>query len=170
MPGTAGILEEGESSPKGVLRRKENDEPLIKGNSGYRTSPRISPVRTPKVSLTGPVPAIAITANTPTPNKKRKVETPSSTSTTPKQATPGTKPVTPVSKAATPGSKHRTPLSKTGTPKSVAVTPKSAKKTPIVNAIGNKALKKKEDAKSGATGVRKIRHKPGVVALREMRK
>ena len=53
--GTAGILEEGESSPKGVLRRKENDEPLIKGNSGYRTSPRISPVRTPKVSLTGKV-------------------------------------------------------------------------------------------------------------------
>ena len=36
--------------------------------------------------------------------------------------------------------------------------------------LGNKALKKKEDAKSGATGVRKIRHKPGVVALREMRK
>lgn len=105
MPGTAGILEEGESSPKGVLRRKENDEPLIKGNSGYRTSPRISPVRTPKVSLTGPVPAIAITANTPTPNKKRKVETPKSKSTTPKQATPGTKPVTPVSKTATPDRK-----------------------------------------------------------------
>jgi len=37
--------------------------------------------------------------------------------------------------------------------------------------LGNKALKKKEDAKSGAaTGVRKIRHRPGTMALREMRK
>ena len=35
-----GITEEG--SPKGVLKRQENDLPKTKSNSGYRSSPRAS--------------------------------------------------------------------------------------------------------------------------------
>ena len=94
------------------------------------------------------VPTIALTAPTPTPNKKRKVDTPQKSATPKsKSATPVTKSATPVSKSATPSSKYSTPSS---TPKSKSASPKSAKKTPLQVIKASEIHIKKDSPKSAA--------------------
>merc|ERR1711981_1553756 len=66
-----------EEEQKSVLKRSENDAPLVKGNSGYRASPRISPQIAPPspIKETSEVPETAKASPRTSPRASPEKET-----------------------------------------------------------------------------------------------
>ena len=136
---------------KSVLKRRDNDIPLVKENSGYRASPRTSPkssVKRADVKITPKKSPKKTPVKTPKKTATpRKAETPKSAKKTLAKAKTPAKVATPKAatpRAATPRSTRNSPV-KAATPK--AATPKAKVQTKGIkrraSSIGGTAVSKK---------------------------